>query len=309
MLKRKEKGKMKGKTLLCLALVTLMLLGVFMVVPVWAPSTTIGVEPQSIIDLGLGPGSWFTVNVAIRNVENLVGIEYKLGYDTNVLTATSIEYGGIFGDVYIPYVANIYDADGYLYHALMEFPEDAPFTGDYGLVAIINFTVDSVGQSALHFYDTKLGMPGIPPPAIPHVALDGYFRNGLLSVTLAKRSAWPEHHAYGLLVDEDSSNDLFAIVSNDGDVATWVKVVFTVTDKSGVPVPGTFETDPILLPAGAMYGDKKDARYKAEFVPPKLDKYYVSAECWADTDADTVPDTSMGKVKTFSFNVVETTED
>jgi len=53
-----------------------------------------------------------------------------------------------------------------------------------------------------------------------------------------------------------------------------------------------------------MYGHKGDARYKAEFVPPSVGKYYVSAQCWADTDADTVPDTAMGKIKGFSFSVI-----
>jgi len=35
-----------------------------------------------------------------------------------------------------------------------------------------------------------------------------------------------------------------------------------------------------------------------------VNKYYPSAQGWADTDADTVPDTAMGKIKTFSFSVI-----
>jgi len=65
-----------------------------------------------------------------------------------------------------------------------------------------------------------------------------------------------------------------------------------------------FNTTTMQLLAGAMYGHKGDARYKAVFEPPSVGKYYGSAQCWADTDGDTVPDTEMGKTKTFSFSVV-----
>jgi len=124
-------------------------------------------------------------------------------------------------------------------------------------------------------------------------------------VTLKRHSAWPEHHHYSIGKDENESNDLFAIVSNYGDVDAWIKVVFTVTNGAGNPIdPSMFNTTTMQLLAGAMYGHKGDARYKAEFVPPSVGKYYASAVCWADTDGDTVPDTPTGNTKTFSFNVV-----
>jgi len=293
---------MKGEVLFCLAFAILMLLCVFIIGPVIAPSTTIGVEPDSIVDPGLGPGSTFTVEIWIRGVVDLAGFEFKLGYDTTVLTATSIEYGGIFGPTRFDLIGAIYDDAGYLHYAVMEAFGEPSFTGD-GRAAIITFSVDSVGESTLDLYETILGDSSVPPMPIVHVALDGYFRNVLISVTLARHSAWPEHHHYSIGKDEDSSNDFFAIVSNDGEMDMWVKVVFSVTDSATNPV-GNFETDPTLLPAGAMYGYKEDTRYKAAFVPPSVGKYYVSAVCWADTDGDMVPDTPMGKVKTFSFGVV-----
>jgi len=142
--KEREKGKMKGKTLLCLALVTSMLLGVVMVVPVGAPSTTIGVEPDSIVDLDFGPGSNFTVEIWVRNVADLAGVEFKLAYNTMVLTATSIAYGDVFGPTYFPLINEINDADGYLHYGAMQaFGE--PGVGD-GRAAIITFTVDSLGE-------------------------------------------------------------------------------------------------------------------------------------------------------------------
>jgi hypothetical protein len=293
---------MKGKTLLCLALVASMLFGVFMIGPVAAPSTTIGVEPSSTIDLGLGPGSTFTVEIWIRNVANLAGLEFKLAYNTAVLTATSVTYGGIFGTGQFELVNDIYDADGYLHYGVMAGFGKPPFTGD-GLAATITFSVDALGESYLDLYDTKLGDPETPPNPIVHTAIGGYFRNAPVSVSLIRKSAWPEHHHYSISTDEDASNDLFAIVSNDGVVDTWIKVVFTVTNSVGDPV-GDFETTTMQLLAGEKYGHKGDARYKTAFAPPSVGKYYASAVCWADTDGDAVPDTSMGKTKTFSFSAI-----
>jgi len=272
-----------------------MLLGVVMVGPVSAPSTTIGVEPWSIVDLGLGIGSTFTVEIWVRNVANLAGVEFKLGYDTTVLTATTITYGDIFGESYFPLISVIYDADGYLHYSAMQYFGE-PGVGD-GRAAIIDFTVDSLGGSALNLYDTKLGDNSSPPQPIVHTAIDGYFRNAPISVTLVKKSAWPEHHHYSIGKDEDSSNDLFAIVKNDGEVWTWVKAFFEVSDLVGNPM-GESETAPVLLPAGAV------ARLNAAYVPPSVGKYYPTAQAWYDADGDTVPDTAMGKQKAFSFNVV-----
>jgi len=272
-----------------------MLLGVSMIVPVSAPSTTIGVEPQGVIKHSLGAGSWFTVEIWVRNVANLAGVEFKLGYDTTVLTATTITYGDIFGESYFPLISAIYDADGYLHYSAMQYFGE-PGVGD-GRAAIIDFTVDSLGGSALNLYDTKLGDNSSPPQPIVHTAIDGYFRNVPISVTLVKKSAWPEHHHYSIGKDEDSSNDLFAIVKNDGEVWTWVKAFFEVSDLVGNPM-GESETAPVLLPAGAV------ARLNAAYVPPSVGKYYPTAQAWYDADGDTVPDTAMGKQKAFSFNVV-----
>ena len=133
-----------------------MLLGVFMVGPVGAQSTTIGVEPIDTIDPGLGTGSTFTVEIWIREIVDLAGVEFKLGYNTTVLTATTITYGGIFGVDYFPLISDIDDTEGYLVYGFMEAMGDPSFNGS-GRAAIIDFTVDSYGDCALDLYDTKLG--------------------------------------------------------------------------------------------------------------------------------------------------------
>jgi len=77
--------------------------------------TTIGIEPTHIVDSILVKGQNFTVEVWVRNVANLAGVAFKLGYNTTVLNATLIEYGGIFGPTHFPLISKIYDVEEYIY--------------------------------------------------------------------------------------------------------------------------------------------------------------------------------------------------
>ena len=201
-----------------------MLLGVVMVVPVGAQSTTIGVEPQGTIDHNLGTGSWFTVEIWVRNVADLAGVDYKLGYDTTVLTATNVAYGGIFDPDYFPLSNQINDTEGWVFHGFMEAFGDPGFYGD-GRAAIINFTVDSLGESALHLYDTKLGDSTPVPVPISHTVIDGYFSNvhmwlhsegGLIDLSSPVGTDWHElapgycnrYNITAWTSDSDSSGNL-----------------------------------------------------------------------------------------------------
>jgi len=169
------------KTLFVLSVTTSMLLSMFTIAPARAQATTLGVEPSKIIDRTLQASSTFKVEVWVRNVANLYGVEFKLGYNTSVLTATLIEYGGIFGDTYWEWISFIDEAGGWLQYSVSEFPGsgEPPFTGD-GRVANITFTVDSYGSCPLDLYETKLGDDVIPPNPIEHAVIDGYFSNKIL---------------------------------------------------------------------------------------------------------------------------------
>ena len=171
--------KIEGRILLVLAVAITMLLSIVTIAPTSAQATTIGVEPDKIINRTLQAGQTFTVEVWIRNVVNLAGIEFKLGYNTTVLTATSIDYGGIFGDTYFLWVSTINDPSGYLHYSISEFFGEPAFTGN-GRAAIIHFTVSSYGSSPLDLYEINLGDDVVPPNPIAHTPIDGYFNNKIL---------------------------------------------------------------------------------------------------------------------------------
>ena len=170
---------MDCRTLLVLAFSTSMLLSIATVDLASAQATTIGVEPDKKVDIALQAGSTFKVEVWVRNVANLNGVEFKMSYDTTILTATLIEYGEIFGSTYFEWIKTINDAEGWLHYSITEYFGEPPFTGD-GRVANITFTVDSYGSCTLDLYGTALGDNILPPNPIEHAVIDGYFSNKIL---------------------------------------------------------------------------------------------------------------------------------
>ena len=260
-----------------MALVASMLFGVFMIGPVAAPSATIGVEPQGVVNHNLGIGSWFTVEIWARNVADLAGLDFWLGYDTTVLTATLIENGGIFGGNYFLLTSNINDAEGKLNYAFNENPADPGYDGD-GRLAIINFTVDSLGESALDLYETEFSDSMLPPTITHPPELDGYFSNvhmwlhaeaGLINLASPVGTYWhallPGYcNRYQLTAwtsDSDSSGDL-SVCDNIKlkNITTLVEAEYGV-DEVTVTVNMTYGevrmnvNSPSTIPAGSGWAN------------------------------------------------------
>lgn len=159
------KHKVKGlkKSLLCIWILPLLFIGTAM-----ANSTEMAVDPQLYTADNIGV--IFQVNVTIQDVTNLAGYEFKLGYDTTVLTATLIEYGGIFGPTYFELISTINDAEGWVGYGCMEMFGEPEFTGS-GVLATITFSATEEGSCALDLYDTKAGDAAAAP--IEHTVMDG----------------------------------------------------------------------------------------------------------------------------------------
>lgn len=136
-----------------------------------------GVRAQTTPTISVYPTSYeaenigviFQTNVTVQGVTDLAGFEFKLGYDTAVLTATEIVDGGIY-ESYFPLISEIYDAEGYLHYSVMELTGVVSFDGD-GILATITFNATGLGETALDLYDTILG-DSLGDP-ITHDLIDG----------------------------------------------------------------------------------------------------------------------------------------
>lgn len=135
---------------------------------------TISVHPTTY--KGGNIGETFKINVTIQDVIDLAGLEFRLGYNTAVLTATQIDYGGIFGDNYLEWISSINDAQGWLHYGVSRDYGRPSFNGS-AVVATVTFEVTESGSTVLDLYETQLGDSLVPPSPIIHTVIDGFFFN------------------------------------------------------------------------------------------------------------------------------------
>ncbi len=139
-----------------------------------SPLSLLSVSPTSIVDPALGPGSTFSIDITIADVQSLWGYQFILSYSTEILTATDL-------GIYLPFenmiMSGINDTEGNVYLAAYTYMGDPGglTTIDPAPIAWIEFIVDDVGTSALDIYDSKLSDPSGNP--IPHEEADGFFDN------------------------------------------------------------------------------------------------------------------------------------
>lgn len=136
---------------------------------VFASSTTLFVNPSSIVNTSLTPGEIFTIDINIDNVANLYGYEFKLSYDADILKATEIVSS--FFDEPI-FVAKNETGAGVVWFSITTLSE--PKSGS-GTLATITFEVREIGESTLDLYDTKLVDHNAA--LVVHNIEDGYFSN------------------------------------------------------------------------------------------------------------------------------------
>lgn len=143
--------------------------------PVSASSTV--VSGSIIQDMSLTPGSTFSINISIANVENLWGYSFTLFYNTSILTATS-------ESAYNPFTQKLFtriNETGGWVHMAYTMPMGTTIgfsTTEKTAMAKIEFTVNALGSSLLDLNDTKLSDPmGLEGEIILHDVHDGYFTN------------------------------------------------------------------------------------------------------------------------------------
>jgi len=140
------------------------------------PATQIYVDPPYVKDTDKTPGTSVTVNVNVAEVNDFFGYDFKLKYNTTVLNATSITVGPCLQPDYMEWHKEINYKLGYVWLAVSQF------TGESGVnipgidtLAIISFTVLSIGESKLELYNTKFSDSSATP--ISHDTYHGYFSN------------------------------------------------------------------------------------------------------------------------------------
>lgn len=254
-----------------LSVIASLLFLAFAVGPGFAGETTLFVS--CVEDTSLTPGSTFSVDVSIADVENLWGYQFYLYYDTSVLTVTGFTNNPIF---WREEPSEINDAEGYVFIAYhMDYGVQAGFTGSIWL-AKIQFTVDDYGGSQLEIRDSILSDQY--GNAISHVTTDCHFIN-VEGIPVASFYWTPETPIEGdtvtftsTSIDTDGGNivafdwNLGDGASGTGEVATHAyatagtyTVTLTVTDNDGKTdsFTDTIQVLPTPIPTGADLRESK----------------------------------------------------
>jgi len=123
------------------------------------------------------PSDTFDVYIYIEEVTDLYGFDFRLNYNTAVLTANSITLGDFFPGDSVEYMNQINNTEGYVRY-IVGMPLGTPKGGGMngtGALAIIAFTVDDLGVTTLDLVKTKLSDSYAVP--IDHDVYDGFFTN------------------------------------------------------------------------------------------------------------------------------------
>ena len=134
------------------------------------PAALLSVDPAKIVNSNLTSGTTFSVNINITNATNLGGLEFKLGFNSSVLNALTVNAGGI---AFTTTRTQIDNSTGFiLFNA-----SSVPPINVTGIAAVVQFTVlvNGTKNSPLHLYDVTL-VDG-DGNALPFNTADGSFSN------------------------------------------------------------------------------------------------------------------------------------
>lgn len=163
----------------------------FVVIPYAHASSpiTMYVDPSQVVSQALVPNTTFNVSVKVDNVAssaNLVGIQFNLTWDPNLLQGISMQEVVFHQTVPPSDYSNIWPLTNTVANASVAYAytyQDAsaaisagyaPISGNY-TIANITLKVKGTGQCILHFAVSKLG--ALNGTALSHNTTDGFFSN------------------------------------------------------------------------------------------------------------------------------------
>jgi archaellum component FlaG (FlaF/FlaG flagellin family) len=152
------------------------------------------IEPPKIVDPNLKPSAIFSVDVMIDDVEDLYGYEFKLGYNTHMLTCIGILVHPILGETRFSTIMHVDDYSGLIFVKVQYRSPAVPITTfTPEAIVTLTFMVDNIGSSPLHLYDTNITDPNQNP--IEHEATDGFVMTlirdvAVVNITLSSNSVF-----------------------------------------------------------------------------------------------------------------------
>jgi hypothetical protein len=193
------------------------------------------ISPPELIAPNMKPSDIFTIEVKIENVIDMYDYEYKLSYDTTVLTCLGATVIPPDNQTEFTMEMDINDTKGLIWVKVQYYSPANPISiYTAKTVTIITFMVQSYGQTVLDLHDTRISDP--QGNSLSHEVEDGFFATLLRDVAILNVNVTSSNTVYpGRIVTIE------VIAMNRGNMTTEA---FHVTlYYNSTPI----ETKPVLL--------------------------------------------------------------
>lgn len=162
------------------------------------PLPTVYMEPSSIMDSNLGPGSSFTINISVAGITDLYAWDFILYWDPDILSYTNVTEGPFLKSAgtttFLP--PEINQTSGSL-HANCTLEGIVPGASGNGIIANVTFLVEAKGETYLSLTLPRFPLPDLDETVlvdsgktqIRHATENCLFTNLLRDISVAKVEA------------------------------------------------------------------------------------------------------------------------
>lgn len=145
--------------------------------------TRMFVYPPELIDPSMKIGDTFEIDIKIENAIEMYDYEFKLSYETDVLTCLGAYVIPPINDTHFTVEMQINDTAGVIWVYVQYYPPAEPFSiYEAKTVTRIIFQVQNYGQTVLDLYDTRIS--DVEGGSMSHVVEDGFFATLLRDVAI-----------------------------------------------------------------------------------------------------------------------------
>jgi hypothetical protein len=203
------------------------------------------IKPPELISPELLPGATLTVDVVVDDVENMYGYEFKLSYNTEMLTCIGIYIHPVLNETHFTTSMQMDDSAGLIWIKVDYYSPATPIT-TYTPVSLVTLTfmVDNVGSSILDLHNTSITDPDEQP--ISHEATDGYVQTLIHDVAITNVTSSHTWAYIGWIVNITVTAKNLGNASESFDVTAYygdnIIGTITVTD-----LPPNEETELIFI--------------------------------------------------------------
>jgi len=157
--------------------------------------TKMFVSPPELIVPYMKPSDVFTIDVKIENAVGMYDYEFKLSYDTNILTCLGAVVFPPNNNTDFTVEMQINDTEGIIWVKVQYYPPAEPIS-IYAAKTVteITFQIQAYGQTVLDLHDTNISDPS--GNSMPHEVEDGFFATLLRDVAIVFVNITSSNKAY-----------------------------------------------------------------------------------------------------------------